>query len=104
MFKEIYDKSIENIPSNRIPAGFFEERPIMVTGMISPETEIEIQAPNGNKVMDVALYPMNASEFERFKAGESINLKSIYELNGYNVVGPKRYYGNGHVIEKQQTM
>ena len=43
MFKEIYDKSIENIPSNRIPAGFFEERPIMVTGMISPETEIEIQ-------------------------------------------------------------
>ena len=72
--------------------------------ILDSENPIEIQAPNENKVMDVALYPMNTSEFERFKAGESINLKSIYELNGYNVVGPKRYYGNGHVIEKQQTM
>jgi len=44
-------------------------------------------------VWGVPLYPMTAEEYEAFKQGKSIAPQSIYEKNGWSVVGDKRFFG-----------
>ena len=58
------------------------------------ENDIKYLNRDGTPTQGLAFYQMSKEELERFKEGQSIQLKSIYELYGYKLCGKSRFYGS----------
>ena len=58
------------------------------------------QTPESTKISGLGLYVLSPEELERFKNGDALPLKSIFEKFGMTVEGEKRFYGDGQIERK----